>query len=335
MAQEVAPARHEPGFWQAAPVTQATQAPPLQTWSVPQEVPFGSGVAESVQTEVPVAQEVVPVRQGSGFVAQAAPAVHATQLPALQTWSVPQVVPFAMGVAVSTQASVPVEQDVVPATQGSGFEVQARPDVQATHAPALQTWFVPQTVPLAVVGGPVHAGLGCRSRRRSCRRGRGRGSCCTPRPPRSALQAPPLQTRFVPQDVPFGSGAAALSRQVGLPVLHEVVPPRHGFGVGRAGRPRRAGDARRRRRADQVRPAARAGRLGGGVHAGLRPPSRRRSCPVAERVRVRGAGDPRDAARCTCRPADEIRTAERAVRLRGRRVVHAGLRRRCCKRSRR
>ena len=72
---------------------------------------------------------------------QATPAVQAAHAPALQTWSVPQVVPSASGVAgvvLSTQVDVPVAQLVAPSTQG--FEgVQATPAVQATQAPALQT----------------------------------------------------------------------------------------------------------------------------------------------------------------------------------------------------
>ncbi len=115
VAHEVVPARHEPGFWQAAPETQATQDPPLHTWSVPHVVPFGCAVAEFTHTWVPVEHEVVPRRHGSGFPVHDAPAVHATQAPALQTWFVPQVVPFASTVVVSVQVWTPVEQEVVPA----------------------------------------------------------------------------------------------------------------------------------------------------------------------------------------------------------------------------
>jgi hypothetical protein len=191
LSQEVVAAKQEPGFWQAAPATQAMHAPPLQTWFVPQTVPFGSVVGESTQTEVPVAQEVVPVWQASGFVSQATPAVHATQLPALQTWSVPHVVPFASGVAVSRQLS-PVAQDVVPARQVLGLVVQAAPGVHAVHTPPSQTWFVPQTVPSATgvpvsshteepvsheVRWTVHAFVGVHST-----------------PATQAVHAPPLQT---------------------------------------------------------------------------------------------------------------------------------------------
>jgi hypothetical protein len=41
---------------------QATQAPLLHTWFVPHDVPFGR-FPVSAQTEVPVTQDVAPVRQ--------------------------------------------------------------------------------------------------------------------------------------------------------------------------------------------------------------------------------------------------------------------------------
>jgi hypothetical protein len=61
-----------------------TQTPAVQTEEAPQEVPFGSGVGPSPQTEVPVAQEVVPAKQEPGFW-QAAFATHVVQAPPLQT----------------------------------------------------------------------------------------------------------------------------------------------------------------------------------------------------------------------------------------------------------
>ncbi len=77
---------------QLVPAAQATHAPPMQTLSVPHDVPFG-WFADSVQTDAPVAQEVNPALQG--FMAwQAAPALQAEQVPPLHTLSVPQTVPF-------------------------------------------------------------------------------------------------------------------------------------------------------------------------------------------------------------------------------------------------
>jgi hypothetical protein len=87
----------------------ALQTPPRQTWSVPQVVPFGFAVAVSMQTEVPVVQEVAPSSQLFGFVPQRRPAVQALQAPPLQTagtvgvGSMTHAVPFAMFVVVSTQ----------------------------------------------------------------------------------------------------------------------------------------------------------------------------------------------------------------------------------------
>ena len=127
VAQEVEPVRQKVGLVaQAWPATQVTQAPPLQTWSVPQTVPSGS-LPASTQTELPVAQEVVPVRQKVGLVAQAWPATQATQTPALQTWSVPQPVPFAFGSGPSTQAG-PLAQERTPCWQTPGFPAQASPE---------------------------------------------------------------------------------------------------------------------------------------------------------------------------------------------------------------
>jgi hypothetical protein len=150
VAHDVVPWTQLFGFVaQGFPAVHATHAPPLQTWFTPQVVPFGIGVAVLMQTDCPVAQEVVPSTQLFGLSVQAVPAVHAMHVELKQTWFNPQLVPFAIGVAVSTQVSCPVEQSVVPATHGFGFVEQTVPAVQATHVPVKQTWFVPQTVPFA------------------------------------------------------------------------------------------------------------------------------------------------------------------------------------------
>ncbi len=112
---DVAPATHGFGFVeQLTPAVHAVHAPPLQTASVPQVVPFAFA-APSTQTDVPVEHEVVPSWQsGSGFAVQATPAVHAVHVPPLQTWFVPQDVPFALATA-SMQVSAPVAHEEVPA----------------------------------------------------------------------------------------------------------------------------------------------------------------------------------------------------------------------------
>lgn len=115
LAQEVTPSTQTFVFpvqiWFAV---QATHVPlPLQTRLAPQLVPASSGAAVSSQTGEPVVQEVVPATHGFKFVAQNAPALHGLHTPALHTRSVPQLVPFATGTAVSTlHSSTPVEQDV-------------------------------------------------------------------------------------------------------------------------------------------------------------------------------------------------------------------------------
>jgi hypothetical protein len=215
---------------QSRPAVQPTHEPPLHTWSVPQLVPFGSGVAVEMQVCAPVAQEVTPVRHGSGSVAQARPAVQAVQAPALQTRSVPHGVPFGSGTApLSTQVEVPVAHEVMPVRHGSGFVAQVRPAVQATHVPPLQTWFVPQPVPFGIcvavstqVCEPVAQEVVPATH--------GFGLFEQGPPAVQVEQTPPLQTWSGPQERPFGSGTAGLSTHVSAPVEQEVSPVRQKVG---------------------------------------------------------------------------------------------------------
>jgi len=114
---------------------------PLQTWFVPQIVPPGAKAAVSVHCDEPEAHDVVPRKHGFGFVLQATPAAHVTHEPALQTWPVPQTVPFGLGdTALSRHTDVPVEHEVTPFRQaGFGFVLQAAFETQAVQAPPLQT----------------------------------------------------------------------------------------------------------------------------------------------------------------------------------------------------
>jgi hypothetical protein len=147
---------------QVSSAVQVEHAPPLQTRSGPQDVPFGSGAAAlSTHVCVPVEQEVMPARQGSGLVLQASPAVQGEHVPALHTRFVPQLVPFASAAAVSTQIEVPVAHEVTPATQGLGFPAQEAPATQVPQTPPLQTSLGPQTVPLGsgAIGLSTHVGL--------------------------------------------------------------------------------------------------------------------------------------------------------------------------------
>jgi hypothetical protein len=144
VAHEVAPVRHAAAGVQVTPAVHETQVPPLQTLFVPQEVPFVT-FPLSTQTDVPVAHEIAPVRHAVAGV-QAAPAVQEPQMPPLQTLLVPQEVPFAT-FPVSTQADIPVTQEVAPVRHAVAG-VHAAAAVQAPHVPLLHTMFVPHTVPL-------------------------------------------------------------------------------------------------------------------------------------------------------------------------------------------
>ena len=80
---------------QDVPATHDAQVPvPLQTWSLPQDVPAGAFIW--LHTGVPVPQEIVPGLHG---VPHDVPATHDTQLPSeSQTWPDPQTVPAAISV---------------------------------------------------------------------------------------------------------------------------------------------------------------------------------------------------------------------------------------------
>jgi hypothetical protein len=114
---------------QLAPSAQATHCSARQTIPAPQEVPFGWS-PDSVQTEAPVAHEIVPVRQGLPDGEQAPPAIQVTQAPELQTLPSPQTVPFACGCCVSVQDATPAEQAACPTWQGLAG-AQTLPGVQA------------------------------------------------------------------------------------------------------------------------------------------------------------------------------------------------------------
>jgi hypothetical protein len=231
VAQEVRPVWHGSGsVAQARPATQAVHVPPLQTWFEPQVVPFGSGAAAlSTHTDVPVEQDVMPVLQGSGFVAQVWPAVQATHAPALQTWFDPQPVPSARTVPESTHTDVPLEHEVVPAKHGLGFPEQLTPAVQAPQTPPLQTWFVPQIVPFA-------SGVS-RSSTQTCEPvvqevmppRQGFGFVVHEAPATQVLHTPALQTASAPQEVP-SCFWVAVSRHCSVPVVQDVTPLTQGFG---------------------------------------------------------------------------------------------------------
>jgi hypothetical protein len=78
---------------QGALLTQEVQLPPRQTRLRPQDVPSGCGTVVSVHDWVPVAHEVLPMRQGLAT-AQSSPDSQLTHAPALQTPPSAQMVPF-------------------------------------------------------------------------------------------------------------------------------------------------------------------------------------------------------------------------------------------------
>jgi hypothetical protein len=147
--------RHAGGLLQLTGAVVWVQVPPwqvetpLQKLPSSQLVPVETLMPVSVQTGTPVAQEMLPTWQGL-VGAQPSPPLQETQVPALHTMLLPQLVPSG-ALPVSEQVDAPVAQEVRPEWQGLAG-VQAAPAVQATQEPVRQTWFVPQEVPLAAVG---------------------------------------------------------------------------------------------------------------------------------------------------------------------------------------
>ena len=145
--------------------------------------------------------------------------MQAEHAPALQTAFSPQLEPSVTFVPASKQTEVPVEHEVVPLWQGFAG-VQATPAVQAVHVPTLHTKFVPQVVPSVTF--PV-------SRQtevpvpQSVRPVWQTLVGVQGTPARHVPQAPPLQTWFRPQVVPFGRGVPE-SAQTEAPVEHDVAP---------------------------------------------------------------------------------------------------------------
>jgi hypothetical protein len=207
---------------QAPPAVHATQAPAaLQTMLVPQLVPADL-LPPSTHVIAPVEHDVAPFLQMLGFVVQAAPAVHDTQVPEpLHTWFVPQVVPAAV-LPPSMHVIAPVEHVVVPTLQAVGLPVHDWLAVHATHMPPLQTMLVPQLTPGAlllpsthVMAPVVHAVTPLRHA--------DDGLVVHAWPAVQATQPPePLQTMLVPQLVPALFGVPLV--HVEVPVEHDATP---------------------------------------------------------------------------------------------------------------
>ena len=125
VAHEVVPALHAFGLpEQAWPAVHEMHPPePSQTMLVPQPVPADLFVP-STQACPPDAHDVVPTLQAPGFVAQATPAVHATQVAeALHTMLAPQLVPGALTVP-STHIGDPAVHEATPLAQALGLPEQ-------------------------------------------------------------------------------------------------------------------------------------------------------------------------------------------------------------------
>ena len=112
VAHDVAPVWHAVGGVQLTAAVQIPQAPPLQTLFVPHDVPFAT-FPVSAQTDIPVTQDVVPVRHAVAGVQETA-AVQPPQIPLLHTMFVPHTVPLARLLPVSVQA-IEDEQAICPA----------------------------------------------------------------------------------------------------------------------------------------------------------------------------------------------------------------------------
>src|SRR5512143_111267 len=147
------------------------------------------------------------------------------QTPARQVFAPPQAMPSAR-LPVSAQAAMPAEQLVIPVLHGfAGWH--SIPAAQAVHAPARQTWFVPQPVPSAA-GVP-----------RSVQPAAPVPQICEPRwhgfagtqtveqtpqvVPLHGTQDPPLQTSLGAHGVP-STRLAPVSLQTAPAPLHVVTP---------------------------------------------------------------------------------------------------------------
>ena len=126
----------------------------MQTLPAPHDVPLEL-LPEATHVDTPVEHDVVPTLQGS-VNGHAFPAAQAPHTPALQALSVPQLAPLGIESPLSAQLIVG-EQTVLPPWQGLAG-LQARPAVQGTHAPPLQTLPTPHDVPSVVFPTSKHTG---------------------------------------------------------------------------------------------------------------------------------------------------------------------------------
>jgi hypothetical protein len=217
LEQTVTPVLHWLLGWQLWPAVQGVQTPALHTLLVPHDVPSET-FPVSVQTEVPVMQEVAPVLQVLvGW--QLTLGVQTPHMPPLQTLLVPHEVPSET-FPVSAQTEVPVMQEVAPVLQVLvGWQLTL--GVQTPHMPLLQTLLVPHEVPLlrfCPVSEQVIAG------EQAVRPAWQALDGVQVWPAVQDTQLPPLQTMLVPQEVPVATFPDCM--QTAAPLLQTVVPVR-------------------------------------------------------------------------------------------------------------
>jgi hypothetical protein len=131
VVHEIVPVLQGLGGWQVMLIVHGPQVPSLQTMLVPHAVPLGFSPV-TLHTIVPVAHEFAPVWHWFGGW-QVVPAVHGTQVPALQTMFAPHDVPLAL-LPPSAHVIPPVRHEVVPFLHGFVC-VQVIPGMQPPHAP--------------------------------------------------------------------------------------------------------------------------------------------------------------------------------------------------------
>jgi hypothetical protein len=166
-------------------------------------------------------QEIAASLHGSS-VEQVAPELQATQLPALHTLFVPQVVPSG-AVPIARQVAVPVWQVMAPTWQGS-LGMQLPPAVQLLHIPPLHTLLFPQEFPSATL--PVSAQTEVPVAH-DVAPVRHTAPGVQVIPAVQLLHIPPLHTLLFPQESP--SATLPVSAQTEVPVAHDVAPVRQAF----------------------------------------------------------------------------------------------------------
>lgn len=139
------------------------RAPFKQIWFVPQADSAVPSWTLLVNVHIgPELHDITPFWHGLLPGLQAALAVHAVHVPALQTpVSVPLVqdVPFIAATFVSMHVATPaVQTDTVPTWHGLVEGAQAAPTLQAAHRPALQYMVVSHVIPSVALRENVHTG---------------------------------------------------------------------------------------------------------------------------------------------------------------------------------